>query len=88
MTEKAIYTRKLGAAVASQAKARSRAKYHVIATIEHKWAVVRNGELAPIKTFDRQQTAIDFAKMRATLQAGSVVVIHDELGGVAKRIAS
>lgn len=88
MKGKAIYTRKLGAAVASQAKGSVNPKYHVISSEKGGWEVVSDQQLIPVRTFSSKRSAVSFAKKCASADAKSIIVVHEEDGSVAKRIPS
>lgn len=82
MSKKLIYTKKLGANVASAAKSESIGKYHVISTsLNEKWAVVPKGSVHAIRSFTTQKDAVSFARETAMKKNGEVVV-HRKNGEV------
>jgi Uncharacterized protein conserved in bacteria (DUF2188) len=86
MAKKSIYTKRLGGVVANAAQSASVGKYHVIAGESHKWAVVSDGKVRPVKVFASQRSAINFAKRTASRTTG-VVIIHGKTGQIKDTIS-
>ena len=86
MEKKSLYTKKLGAAVASRTHVTNSGRYHVISGEAKKWSVVAEGSVRPVKAFSSMEEAINFAKQTASKKTGEVI-IHAETGQISDRIS-
>lgn len=86
MAKKSLYTKKLGAKVASQAQSASSGQYHVISREETRWAVVPAGSVRAVKSFSSQEEAVTFAKDTASKKTGEVIV-HGKTGQIRDTIS-
>ena len=81
-----IYTKERGKNVAKRARG-TVGKYHVIPTKIHKWSVVAEGNVKPVKAFSTKNAAIVFAKRYALLKGLNEVAVHGTDGRIAERIS-
>jgi hypothetical protein len=86
MAEKSLYTKRLGAAVASRARNGSSGRYHVISGEARKWSVVSEGSVRPFRAFDTKKEAVNFAKKTASKKTGEVIV-HAKTGQIRDMIS-
>lgn len=86
MAKKSLYTKKLGAKVASRAQAIGSGRYHVISGEAKKWTVVSEGSVHPVKSFSSQKNAVNFAKQTALKKTGEVIV-HAKTGQIRDMIS-
>jgi hypothetical protein len=86
MVGKSLYTRKLGRAVAKEARALSPRKYHVISGNAKKWTVVPGGRVHPVRIFATQKEAVQYASQTASKTRGEVI-IHERTGQIKDRIS-
>lgn len=86
MSEKRMYTKKLGNRVALAARPLKSRKFHVIVGLGHKWTVVADGNIKATKVFNSRLSAIRFAKEIAHKVEGEVV-IHNTNGQIDKRVS-
>ncbi len=86
MAKKSLYTKKLGAQVASRAQDVNAGRYHVISGESKKWTVVPAGSVRPVKSFSSQKDAVDFAKQTALKETGEVIV-HAKTGKIRDTIS-
>lgn len=86
MAKKSLYTKKLGAKVASRAQSVSPGRYHVISGEAKKWTVVSGGSVRPVKSFSSQREAVDYAKQNASKKTGEVIV-HGKTGKIRDMIS-
>ncbi len=82
---KNIYTKKLGARVASSARLDTTKKYHVVSGPDQKWTVVADGKVRATRVFDTKSEAVEYAVKLADKVNGGVV-IHSDMGEVEERI--
>jgi hypothetical protein len=85
MAKKSIYTRRLGNVVSKQAKG-SVGIYHVIPAQVNRWSVVAEGSVRPVKAFATKREAVIYAKERAGLKTGEVIV-HGADGKIQSRVS-
>ncbi len=86
MAKKSLYTKRLGAVVASGARSVTSGRYHVISGEARNWSVVSEGSVRPVKAFDSQEDAINFAKKSALKKTGEVIV-HAKTGQIRDMIS-
>lgn len=85
MSEKRIYTKKLGTRVAVSARPANSRKYHVITGDDHKWTVVADGNTRATRVFNTKLSAIEFARESANKIKGEVI-IHKNTGEIEERV--
>jgi hypothetical protein len=87
MAKKLIYTKRLGGAVAKDAKGSINKKFHIVSSQTGKWAVVSEGAIRPMRAFTTQRDAVTFAKQYAISKSAEEVVIHGKDGKIRNRIS-
>ena len=86
MARKSLYTKRLGAVVASKAQSATTGRYHVISGDTKKWSVVSEGSVRAVKAFDSKKDAVNFAKKTASKKTGEVIV-HAKTGQIRDMIS-
>lgn len=87
MAKRLLYTKRLGAIVAKDAKGSADGKFHVILSLSNKWVVVVDGKVKPVKAFTTQKEAVSFAEQSAILKSFKEVVVHGEDGTISNIIS-
>lgn len=86
MSNKRIYTKKLGTRVAVSARPVNSRKYHVITGDGQKWTVVADGNTRATRVFTTKVSAIEFARETADKIEGEVI-IHKKTGEIEERVS-
>jgi molybdenum cofactor biosynthesis enzyme MoaA len=86
MSQKRIYTKKLGTRVAVSARPVNSRKYHVITGDGQKWTVVADGNTKATRVFTTKIRAIEFARETADKIEGEVI-IHKKTGEIEERVS-
>lgn len=82
-----LYTKKLGRAVANEAKG-TFGKYHLIPAKTNKWMMVADGSATPLKVFTSKVKAISFAKKHISSVNTGQIVIHTTEGKILANISN
>ncbi len=83
---KSLYTKRLGAVVASRAQNATSGRYHVISGEARRWSVVSEGSVRAVRAFDSKKDAVSFAKKTALKKTGEVIV-HAKTGQIRDMIS-
>jgi Uncharacterized protein conserved in bacteria (DUF2188) len=84
MSQKSLYTKKLGRVVARDA-ASNKGRLHIISG-GNNWKVVGEGKVRPSRIFASRREAIRYASDVARKQSG-MIIVHSETGEIKEELS-